>query len=63
MQDFEKLGVFYLGKVFDTDADELRDAVALLGSVQRAVCSLATAQGKAIPRTLILIEGATAVSI
>ena len=32
MQDFEKLGVFYLGKVFDTDSDELIDQPVLYDS-------------------------------
>ena len=29
MQDFEKLGQFYLGKVFDTDNDKLGDELIL----------------------------------
>jgi DNA helicase HerA-like ATPase len=29
MQDFEKLGAFYLGKRFDTEADQLTDEVVL----------------------------------
>ncbi|MDH3374558.1 MAG: hypothetical protein OEM85_14425, partial [Gammaproteobacteria bacterium] len=29
MQDFEKLGAFYLGKRYDTDADKLTDELVL----------------------------------
>jgi hypothetical protein len=32
MQDFEKLGVFYLGKAFDVEADEMRDDLVLYDS-------------------------------
>ena len=32
MQDFEKLGAFYLGKRHDTEADELTDEVVLYDS-------------------------------
>ncbi len=32
MEDFEKLGTFYLGKVFDLDADKLKDELVLYDS-------------------------------
>lgn len=31
MQDFEKLGAFYLGKRFDTETDKLTEELVLCG--------------------------------
>jgi hypothetical protein len=49
MQDFEKLGAFYLGKVYDVDARARRDEVVMYDSkdlVTHAVCVGMTGSGK-----------------
>src|SRR6478672_4687499 len=49
MQDFEKLGVFYLGKMFDLGAKKTTDAIVLYDSkdlVTHAVCVGMTGSGK-----------------
>jgi hypothetical protein len=49
MQDFEKLGVFYLGKRFDVDHDKLLDELVLYDSrdlVTHALCVGMTGSGK-----------------
>lgn len=49
MQDFEKLGVFYLGKAYDLAASKLRDDLILYDSkdlVTHAVCIGMTGSGK-----------------
>src|SRR5436190_7558342 len=49
MQDFEKLGVFYLGKTFDLGAKKTTDALVLYDSkdlVTHAVCVGMTGSGK-----------------
>jgi hypothetical protein len=49
MQDFEKLGAFYLGKMFDINAGELRDEVLLYDSkdlTTHAICVGMTGSGK-----------------
>ncbi|MCA9121776.1 MAG: ATP-binding protein [Planctomycetaceae bacterium] len=49
MQDFEKLGAFYLGKMFDMNAGELRDDLLLYDSkdlTTHAVCVGMTGSGK-----------------
>src|SRR6478672_10028818 len=49
MQDFEKLGVFYLGKMFDLGAKKTTDALVLYDSkdlVTHAVCVGMTGSGK-----------------
>lgn len=49
MQDFEKLGAFYLGKMFDMKAGELRDDLLLYDSkdlTTHAVCVGMTGSGK-----------------
>ncbi|MFO0834312.1 MAG: hypothetical protein U0638_05020 [Phycisphaerales bacterium] len=49
MQDFEKLGAFYLGRVYDVDARARRDEVVMYDSkdlVTHAVCVGMTGSGK-----------------
>ncbi len=49
MQDFEKLGVFYLGREFDLEKNAIRDALVLYDSrdlVTHAVCVGMTGSGK-----------------
>src|SRR6478672_275676 len=49
MQDFEKLGVFYLGKMFDLGAKKTTDALVLYDSkdlVTHGVCVGMTGSGK-----------------
>src|SRR6478609_2398567 len=49
MQDFEKLGVFYLGKIFNQDRREVTDDLILYDSkdlVTHAVCVGMTGSGK-----------------
>ena len=49
MQDFEKLGVFYLGKEFDPATSRLSDSLVLYDSkdlVTHAVCVGMTGSGK-----------------
>jgi hypothetical protein len=49
MEDFEKLGLFYLGKLFDPDANKLKDELYLYDSkdlTTHAVCVGMTGSGK-----------------
>ena len=49
MQDFEKLGLFYLGRTYDTDARKATDDLVLYDSrdlVTHAVCVGMTGSGK-----------------
>ena len=49
MQDFEKLGVFYLGKQYDMEAGTIRDDLLLYDSkdlTTHAVCVGMTGSGK-----------------
>src|SRR5215510_15235999 len=49
MQDFEKLGQFYLGRVYDLGAEQARDELVLYDSkdlVTHAVCVGMTGSGK-----------------
>src|SRR4051812_31540454 len=61
MQDFEKLGVFYLGKVFDLGAKKPTDALVLYDSkdlVTHAVCVGMTGSGKTGLCVAVLEEAA-----
>src|SRR5436309_11732298 len=61
MQDFEKLGVFYLGKTFDLGAKKTTDALVLYDSkdlVTHAVCVGMTGSGKTGLCIAILEEAA-----
>ena len=49
MEDFEKLGAFYLGKVYDVKAQDVKDEVLLYDSkdlTTHAVCVGMTGSGK-----------------
>src|SRR5688572_8241575 len=49
MHDYEKLGVFYLGRLYDLEADKPKDALLLYDSkdlVTHAVCVGMTGSGK-----------------
>jgi len=41
MQDFEKLGAFYLGRIFDMSAGEVRDELLLYDSKDLTVDEVA----------------------